>query len=65
MTAAQVTKAIFFAVACCPTPWRLCRRCDRVWHVAQPGHVYAELPPECDGVVKEEECVECAERGRE
>lgn len=65
MTAVQIAKELFLAVAASPTHWRLCRRCDRVWDARQPGHVHAELPPECDGVVKEEECVECEERGRE
>ena len=65
MTASQIAKELFLAVTACPTPWRLCQRCGRVWHVSTPGHVEAELPPDCDGVVKAEDCVECEERGRQ
>jgi len=64
MSATQIAKELFLAVAASPTPWRLCQCCDRVWNIESPGHVHAELPPECDGVVKPEDCVECDERGR-
>lgn len=64
MSAITIAKELFIAVAASPTPWRLCRGCGRVWSTEAPGHVHAELPPECDGVVKPEQCVECDERER-
>ena len=64
MSVLKVAKEIFLAVTSSPTPWRLCRRCNRVWLASIPGHICAELPADCDGVCKDEECVECEERGR-
>jgi hypothetical protein len=64
VSALQIAKGIFLALPSAPTPWRFCQRCNRVWHVSTPGCVEAELPADCDGVVKAEDCVECEERGR-
>ena len=65
MTLLRIAKEIFRAVAGVDTPWRLCPRCRRIWHASTPGHVCAELPEDCDGVVRDEECVECEERTKE